>query len=406
MNKQIFSFALLLTISAISACTNSGSSGSSGGGGGSSGGSSAASIRQQSVTTTADAAGEATFTFTIQSGETAFQLIGNNSVGPMKLESLTGPDGTSIVSSITDPSLSGALTIQTPPVIFNAPLISGSISPGTYAGKFLVQNSRGTPISGAPVSATIVSKSDSDFSGGVLKVNMVLVGPASAQGDLRKNLESAVNHWAEIFQNAGITLDVSWFDFSGGSTIPDPASGDTFYTTSAQALRANSLNMFVGNYVQNTSRLGSQFGRSGSSPGAAIPTPKSGVSIAVLKVTGSDGTFNYTGQGGVQVTDDEVRLAGEEMARLAGQYLGLSNIVDTNGSSLTNVVIATDPLSDTASCTTVLDCGNGDAHSNFMFPFPLQKLASDQTTIITSYYSRDQVTPLQSAVMNRSVLVN
>ena len=98
------------------------------------------------------------------------------------------------------------------------------------------------------------------------------------------------------------------------------------------------------------------------------------------------------------------------MARLTGEYLGLSAIVQVSG----NTVTAADTLSDTPSCVTLTGCRDVEqARSNLMFPFPLNKIRrpedgtdSDDWKHPVEYYPRDLTSAQQAAVLNNTVFVD
>jgi len=384
----------------LSGCT---SGGSDGGGGGSSD----LTFDQIEITTVTDAAGQAHFPFDIGDSQKAFNIEVSSAFGQVQLDSVIGPAGQELITAENAPFLTSSIALQNSPNVVRFPFLTGAVSSGRYTAHYSVVNGR-TPMPGANAIASVVAKQDGTGDSGVLRVNMVLVGPVTDANDARESLESAVTIWAQIYGRIGITLDVKWYDYAGTAVLPNPAGGDIFYDTLSRSTREGAINVVVGSEVRGTGTSGSgnRYGISGGFPGSALPGPRSAVALSVLRVTAGDGRFDFIGTGGNQGHNDETRLAAEELARLAANYLGLPNTVIFGG-GLSSRVTSSDFLPDSPGCLTYADCRNDkSARTNLMFPEIVEKLPQDRDSRqITEYYGRDQFSAQQREVLNGSVLV-
>ncbi len=388
----------------MSACTSSGGETPASG-------SSDLKLTERAFAAETNGEGVATFSFTINPGETSFQLVGETSTGTMALTSLTGPNG-ELVGSGSSANLSDSLTASNNSIVFTAPLLTNSITSGQYTGKVLVLKTKTRVIPGANVDFKLFTKQDGTPTSGVLAVNMVLVGAVGDSVDTRSALEEAVDYWKIIYERAGIALDVQWYDFAGPSKVPNPRRGDPFYTQVSSAVRQGAVNVVVGVEVANTTSIDEKFGTYGSSPGSAAPGPHSAVALSIYEITGRDGKFDFTGIDGKQIHNDEKRLAAEETVQLVSHYLGLRHTVEFRGNGGTNSVVSgSDLLSDTDSCITVIGCRAEDlVRSNIMFPYPLQKNRKDLLSDYDGknrreFYAREAITDQQRTVLNSSIFV-
>lgn len=234
---------------------------------------------------------------------------------------------------------------------------------------------------------------------GDLRVNISLIGSVANSVDSVDNLQKAVDIWVEVFQRADLGLNVAWYNFSGPDQIPDPQSNDPFYSSIVNNTRPNSFNLVIAQQVEGLNTSDDKYGINANTPDST-DAEQSVAAIAILKVTGSDGRFNYYGDGATIEHNDEVRLAAEEMAHLAGHYLGLQNSVELQG----NNVIGTDNLNDTPSCIALTDCRLGDAKFNFMFPKPAKKFTDNENGENSNeYFPRDDVSNEQGLAMQHGL---
>ncbi len=372
---------------------------------------------QQAVAVT-DGSGQGTFSFNLAQGQSAFQMVASTPGGQqIRIRSVVGPSGKKLIDESTASTVSGAVVFQSSPVTFSAPVLVGVLLPGTYTVTVEIKGpQKKSVLGGVEIPVSIVFKSDANFNSGTLRVNLIMVGPIGDSTDMQDGFESAFDIMKEIYDQAGISLDPKWYDWAGPGQIPNPASGSSFYLDIANAVRGNAVNIVIGETVQGANGREDKYSISGSSPGPAIPTVRSAVAIAALKLTGTDGKFNYGRKkgdssynkpGSTQVNSDETLLAAEEMSQVTAHYLGLSHIVEFNGGS---VAASADALTDTVSCTTVSNCRlDEDARSNLAFPFPLTVYTTNGSQNNENNgvdtYTRDILTDQQRAVLNRSSLV-
>lgn len=411
--RTLCKLTLLISLTALVACTNGSDSEAPSG-------TSKLALGRSTYSTTTDANGIATVQFEVPNGINAFQLVVQSSEGGVSFVSVSGPGATSLD---TNNASAGSFEAESSIAAINYPHLQERVTPGSYTARVLVTTGRSkkNPVEGTPIAATLLTKKDSDMNSGVLKVNMALVGPVSDADETRDVLEAAVRIWGMIFFRAGITLDVEWYDFAGPSRVPDPSSGDALYSEIATSVRPGAITMVIASDVRGLGRTrNDRFTSYPSSPGAADPTPLSIAAVSVLEISGRDGKFDYYGPGSSTTHNDEIRLAGEELAQLAGHYLGLSHTVDFGNGS---IVSQSDNLPDTLSCLALTDCRTEDlVRSNFMFPFPLARqrnggwggsLPGNNDRYDPSeyrpgreYFAREAVTDQQRRVLNSSVLVD
>lgn len=394
----------------VSSCTS--------GGGSTDSGTSNPQIKAQKFTVTTDASGKGAFAFNLPAGYTSFQVEAkiSDSSRQGRMFEILDPTGKVLLDEATPSNRTTANLFTSKPVFADVPLLYGSVPTGDYSVTLEVKpKGKRDTIEGLQFEVAVYMKRDSDLNSGSLRVNMVLVGPASDSSDMRDGFEAALEIWKEIYARAGISLDPKWYDWSGPGTIPNPVDGDVFYQAISEAVRPNSLNVVIGNDVRGTdqSQSGSKYGIAGSLPGPVGPSIHSAIAMSALELSGRDGKFNYGNDSGPtirepgasQVHNDETRLAAEELARLAAHYLGLGDSVEFRSSSSAT---GADALTDTPSCTTNTNCRlDGDSRSNLMFPYPLQEYREQgDAGRRTEYYARDQITPQQRSVLNRHPLVD
>jgi hypothetical protein len=384
----------ILALTYIAACTSGGTT---------EGGTSSLSVAESSYSATAGSNGAATMTVTVPEGSNAFQLVISSSSGYAQVSDLVGPDGASVFS-LKSAAYSGGLGLQLSPVTVSVPVQGGPAKSGAYTLTVAAQTAKGSGAGGSTISVQVISKNDKNLSAGTLRVNMILLGAVAGDENMRSGMEGAVEVWKQIFARANLKLDLSGYDFSGEATAPAP--GAAVYNDITTGVRNNSLNVVVATKISGTGGTSFQYGIPGAIGGAAIPSSRSVVTLSALAVTGNDGQFNNTDEirrGITQKSDDEVRVAGEELAQMAGHYLGLQHVVEISG----NTVSQSDFLGDTSSCVSLASCRSSGTRSNFMFPYPLtMDRTADVVTKRNQKYPREDITAAQAAVMNAHVLVD
>lgn len=395
MKKVVSSLVAFLALTIISGCTS---------GGETAGGTSNLSVNETGYAATTGADGVAVLQVTVPEGANAFQLVISSASGFAQVLDVVDPTGASIFP-LKAASYSGGLGLQLSPVTVSVPVLGGPAKSGVYTLTVGAAGAKGGGVGGTAISVNVVSKSDGDLSSGTLRANMILLGPVGGDSDVRSDLEDVVEVWKQIFSNANIKLDLAWYDFSGDAIAPAP--GSLVYQSITEGVRKNSLNVVIAAKAAGTGGMNFQYGIPGAIGGAAIPTSRSVNTFSILAATGSDGQFNHidTTRGNfTQRSDDEVRVAGEELAQMAGHYLGLQHIVELSGSTVTQ----SDFIGDTGSCISLTSCRDSkEVRGNFMFPYPLQRgREADSRNLINQKYARTDVTPAQAAVMNAHVLVD
>lgn len=359
----------------------------------------AVSLNVSNLSASTNENGQLTYTFSVAADVPSFQLLVFPGANQIKLVSLrNGQNEISLTplehSWQTPKDFSAQLNV------LNFPFPGASLSPGTYSATYQLVDGTATdtPLGFTSVDAKIVTKRDSNLSTGRVGVNVVLVGPLGGSQDLRDSLTEVMTNVQSTFSAASLTLDIAWFDVDGPDNLPDPRSNDPFYDQLSKSVRPNAINIVFGTDVFGLSDPDFRYSISSGDGGAAIPSVRSASAVSIFAVAGGDGKFNFDGDGGQQVHDDEVRLASEEVAQLIGHYLGLSHTVENDG----NRTLSSDALTDTPSCVTLVECREEkEVRENLMFPFPVDILESNLDT-----YRRNDLTEQQKAVIQRSVLVD
>jgi hypothetical protein len=215
------------------------------------------------------------------------------------------------------------------------------------------------------ISGTVVAKNDPFLAGGTLRVRVYIVGTLAQSSENRTAISQAIEIWREIYDAAGINLDVTLEDLvSGTGILPSPNVGSAIYAANAATARPYTLNLYVGAGISQTSGTspGDTFpnevlGIAASIPGPSIPTIKSAVALSLVGHYGPDGIFSSS----------EVEIFGSTMAHEAGHYLGLFHTVEFAGES-DDSYIPGDLFPDTVPCFTTQECINTGASANLMFP--------------------------------------
>lgn len=242
-----------------------------------------------------------------------------------------------------------------------------------------------------PVTFLINSKADTNLSSGRLKLNIFYVGEVGQEPDTKEVIAQALPAFRDIYgAGASIDLDVSEFDVDGPVTLPVPFEGAALYERAATEAPSPSVNLFVSGSIQgDTSDIsGSEdlLGLSSGIPGPPVPSIRSAVAVGIFAAAGPDGLFSQ----------DDVRVLGETMAHEVGHFMGLFHPVDFES----NVVTASDPLSDTPICRFLTEClTDRELTSNLMFFTPVSDgdggfirqnlLSTDQRGVLNRYVVTD-----------------
>ncbi len=260
----------------------------------------------------------------------------------------------------------------------------------TYIVSAQARTSSNAPAAGEQLTFAVNSKVDRDLNSGSLHINLFYVGDLGNQAEVKNVVTLAMQHFNEIYAaQAGIGLILVENEISGPTTLPDPIEGDSFYQDASSSAYSPAVNIFVGGDIAGRQSMGTvdTLGLSPGIPGPPIPSERS--AIAVSYIAGASpisGTY----------AAEDIRILGETMAHETGHYLGLFHPVDFSGTTVT----ATDPLTDTPSCTTSTNClSNATLIDNLMYPQPIS-LGQGR------YRPQYKLTTQQRGVMNRYIVVD
>ena len=233
----------------------------------------------------------------------------------------------------------------------------------------------------------VTSRKDGNLSSGSLNLNVFYVGSIGAEKTTKDAMKSALSVAKDIFSNqAGINLKIVEADIAGKVLLPLPSNGDKLYSSASQTAASPAVNVFIGGDIGATSSSGEILGIAANIPGPPTPTAKSAVAISIFTSAGSDGVFD----------SEDVRILGETIAHESGHFMGLFHPVDFAG----NVVAASDPLSDTDSCSFNTQCvANTNLNTNLMFPNPVPDNRGN-------YIPQNRLTAEQKGVLNRYAAVD
>ena len=378
MLPRIYYIIILLPVLFVNACSNSSSSDDPGNG------DSSLRLAQQVFQTVADSSGHANFNFSVPAGFNAFQLAA--SAG--SLTALSGPQGNLLSqTSLVSTAQRGNVT--------NVNYYSSSqANNGSYSASYSAP-------AGQSVTLVVSAKSDSNLSGGTLKLNIVMLGPVANSQDILDALDKSLEAARITFGRKNISLDTVITNFEGPATAPEP--GDSLYGSIVAAQRADSITVVLASKKTGSGSNGRRYGTIGAIPFPVNANANSVVIISIQDITGGDGTFNNSASGN-RNNDDQKRIMGEEISRFTSLALGLPNIVEIQGGK----AASSDDIPDSPSCITRQACQeDSDSRTNLMYPEPLQK-TKDNEDVGTGnkYFPRDQLTTQQGQVLNNSVFVD
>ena len=355
-------------------------------------------LDQRALSAMTNEDGIANFSFTVDPAVTGYQLLVSSGVNRSQLVALSDSQGEVSLVPLA-PAFQGPLYLSTSVNALNFPFSPFNVMRTSYTASYkLIDSTTQNPLPFTELSATLLTKKDSDLSNGTVGVNMILVGSVGGSSETRDSLQSVLSVAESYLSSAGLSLNVEWVPVPGPDTLPDPNTSNSFYENIVQHTRVNSVNIVFGTEVTGLHNQDAIYSISTGDGGPALPSPRSVAVVSILAVAGPDGLFNYDGDGSVQINGDEIGLAGEEVAQLIGHYLGVTHILENDGFLTTS----SDALPDTNSCVTIVDCRNEkDVRGNLMFPFPIYILDENLDT-----YKRNHLTSQQTTILQSSVLVN
>lgn len=355
-----------------------------------------------------DANGNFSVVFNLGENVSAFQLITKvegEEIGATRVISPSGEiifNGDTYYSNYQTDGKQFDKNINT----FNFPVstTSSNLEAGTYTVNFKIKSKK----SGVSTSSSLVIKSDTNKSNGVVNLNVIFMGSVANSEELIKHITNALDSYSIVTLNrAGIVANVNYYSYPKmPSILPDPRAGDAIYESVANAVPSG-INLFMGADIENFSASDGHSGVSASVPGPVLPTKKSAIAFSINKAVGRDGEFNGRGNSGVdndeKETDegDEVRLFSDSISHEIFHYLGLRNSVEF----IVNTVAWGDGLN-SEKCVEKSRCEDiKNARENVMYPYPIKHQAN---TYNRNYYwfVRNIVSSDQRMVANKWVGVN
>ncbi|MCB9679183.1 MAG: hypothetical protein H6737_29035 [Alphaproteobacteria bacterium] len=226
---------------------------------------------------------------------------------------------------------------------------------------------------GGDTRVSVVLKRDIDFSGGVLRVNIVFAGSTGADDEIVVATEEAVALWRNIYDNIGIELDITYFDYTAQGIVGAPGQSDLLvYEDISRSVPFGAVNLVV---VEEIDGFDQVFGFAGDIPGPMVSSGRSAVAVSAGLHAGADGRFSAA----------EVQLLGETIAHETGHFIGLFHPVELTFDSW-------DALDDTPDCTGDFACRES-LGANLMYPTPI----CDGVSCVPQV----GLTPQQGAVANR-----
>ena len=254
----------------------------------------------------------------------------------------------------------------------------------TYTLGIEASTSGGGALSDSDISVLVTSRADGNFGGGTLIVNLFFVGEVGNEDNVRQVVELAVAEFRSIYAQLGVTLDVRSFSIDGPLILPSPFDGSSFYESASNSVGTLGVNIFISGDVANGA--GGILGIAGGIIAPPVPSQRSALAVGIIPGAGPDGVYST----------EDIRILGETFAHESGHYVGLFHPVDFSGESAS----ATDPLSDTPTCSTFTAClGNEALTRNLMFTTPVSNGSG-------GFVPQNQLTGQQAGVVNRYVAVD
>ncbi len=314
------------------------------------------------LTTTTDSqssgdAGVASFDIEVGADGGAFLLTAGNADALLAVEEIINPSG-EVVLRWEDwyggtESLTSAIEAEGMDVVVNWPvraedaaLQAGTwtVTVGTYTSALNYRPNTG-------VDATIQVKSDSDFSDGLLHVQIVYAGDVDKDDEAVTGTEEAVAVWEDIYGRIGLSLEVTYASTRAAAALPFPGydPDDVLAEVSSDGTDYD-ITLIIGETIDGSMDY---YGVSGGLPGPLIASAQGAVVISWLANAGGDGAFSA----------DDVTLYGATLAHEAGHYLGLFHVVETDYAYW-------DAIDDTPQCSTESECDSA-LGPNLMYPVPV-----------------------------------
>lgn len=340
------------------------------------------SVQLLSFSAVSDTNGTARSTFSVPAGTKKFQLTASSSTALIRIDSVVDSDNNEFVQpgglpiSTASDFTNGIAVASVPSRDFDPSLNDGA----TYQVVSTVTDGGGRGQEGETVTYVLSGRDDSNLGSGTLNVNVFIVGSVLHSETSRAIIDDAINVMRDTYSNELSTnLNVEVFNVEGPNLITDPGVGSDFYLSNASLGQSPAVNIFIALDISP----GGLLGVAAAIPGPAFPSGKSAVAVSFANHAGPDGLFsNY-----------EIRLLGETLAHESGHFLGLFHPVEISGI----LVVGEDPLTDTPTCSTFIDCGEQNGlYTNLMFPFPVSDGLGES-------FPQNELTSQQKGVVNRYI---
>lgn len=332
----------------------------------------------ETMTLTSDRDGYVEIPITLDADDVSLQVVVTAGSGYVSTEMLVDGNGDTVVDwkdwANSNDSLTDAFYASEDASTLNWPVreSDASLFPGDWTAYASTLDKNLSYSGQQAVDVTVIRRSCLGEAS-KLKAVIAYAGNLSSDSTVQPAIEAATVRWAEIYANAGITLDYSFADVDMNASLPEPAKGSAAYATLYDELGGEGIVLVVGDDLDGIADL---YGEAGGIPGPQVATPRSVVALAWLIHAGANATFN----------DAELELMAETMAHEAGHYLGLYHPVEQGWSYW-------DALSDTSNCQSTGNCER-DLGDNLMFPYPLctgsgcveqSVLSSQQAGVVRNY---------------------
>lgn len=219
----------------------------------------------------------------------------------------------------------------------------------------------------------LLVKDDPDLSRGTLALNLVRYASAADEPALDAALEVALPHFLDIYEQVGITVELTEVSVDGELLLPPSIGDEPAYQALSEGFPVRSVTL-----VLTPDIVGGADGLLGFAGGIPGPLGASGRSAVVVSTTanaGDDLVFSET----------EALTLGETMAHEVGHYLGLFHPVEVSFNTW-------DGLADTVDCANQVACDAALA-ANLMYPV----VVCDGGECV----SQQDLTEGQGGVMNR-----
>lgn len=346
--------------------------------------------------------------FQVKSNTSSFQLITKSESEKIGVLSVISPnnevifDGNTFYSDYQTDGKQFQENINT----FNFPVTptTENLQEGTYTVNLKLSSGKGNKI----VNSSLITKSDSNKTSGVLTLNVIFAGSIANSEELIKNIKKALNDYTiKTLNKASLAINTNYYSYPNISSIlPNPQSGDALYENISGQLPSG-INLFMGTDVKNFNSYSGHSGVSASVPGPILPTKKSAIAFSISKAVGNDGEFNGRGYNDINNTEkdedegDEVKLFADTISHEIFHYLGLRNSIEFSS----NTVVWGDGLN-SEKCADKKRCEQvKEARGNVMYPYPILH-RSTQEDEHYYWYERNYVSSEQKIVANKWVGVN